>query len=103
MAGAKARAVVAVEVFVEQDQIAPVRVRLELLRTAVHRPPALFVLEEDIAAPARDLLSYFVEVHLPPRTGGTLDGEVVAVIGVVLQERANDQAVDGHPDRPAPV
>src|SRR5262245_62125362 len=41
MAGAQAGAVVAVEVLVEQDQIAPVRVVLEFLRPAVDRPAAI--------------------------------------------------------------
>src|SRR5437879_967716 len=44
MAGAEAGPVVAVEVFVEQDQVTPVRVFLELLRAAVDRPPAILVL-----------------------------------------------------------
>src|SRR5439155_26516778 len=56
MAGAKAGAVVAVEVFVEQDEIAPVRVFLELPRAAVDRPPAILVLEEHVRQPARNLL-----------------------------------------------
>ena len=51
MAGAEAGAVVAVEVLVEQDEIAPVRVFLELPRAAVDRPPAVLVAQED-AAPA---------------------------------------------------
>ena len=60
MAGAEAGAVVAVEVFVEIDQIAPVRVFLELPRAAVDRTPApltptppLKGRGEKIAAPPR--------------------------------------------------
>jgi hypothetical protein len=37
VAGADARSVVAVERFVEEDQLAPVRIRLELLPPAAHR------------------------------------------------------------------
>src|SRR5262245_45070485 len=40
-------AVVAVEVLVEQHEIAPVRILLELLDPSVDRPPALRVSEED--------------------------------------------------------
>ena len=43
VARADAGAVVAVEVFEELDAIAPVRVFLELLRAAVHRPAAVLV------------------------------------------------------------
>ena len=56
MAGAEPRAVVAVEVFVEQDVVAPVGIGLELLRAAVHRPPAVLVAQEDPREPVGDLL-----------------------------------------------
>ena len=52
VAGAEAGAVVAVEVLVEEDQVAPVRVPLELLRPAVNGSPAALVLEEDVRQPA---------------------------------------------------
>src|SRR5262245_21679731 len=47
VAGAEAGAVVAVEVLVKEDQVAPVRVALELLGAAVDRPPSLPVARED--------------------------------------------------------
>ena len=43
MAGAQPGAVVAVEVFVEQDVIAPMRIGLELLHAAVDRTPAMLI------------------------------------------------------------
>src|SRR5262245_55152295 len=46
MAGAQARAVVAVEVLVEQDQVAPVRVRLEFSGASVDGASALLVAQE---------------------------------------------------------
>src|SRR5688572_11966731 len=39
VAGAEPRPVVSMEVLIEQDQVAPVRIVLELLRTAVDGPP----------------------------------------------------------------
>ena len=41
VAGAEAGAGVAIEIFVEQDEVAPVRIGLELLAIAVDRPAAL--------------------------------------------------------------
>jgi hypothetical protein len=41
--GADAGAVIAVEIFVEQDQITPMRIVLKRLRTAVDRPAAVGV------------------------------------------------------------
>ena len=60
VAGAEAGAVVAVEVLVERNVVAPVRVLLELLRAAEHRPPAALVAQEDALQTSRDLLA-------PPR------------------------------------
>ena len=53
--------------------------------------------------PAADLLGDLVERHLTPGARRTLDREVVAVVRVVLEQRPDDQRVDRHPDRPAPV
>ncbi len=43
MAGSQPRAVVAVEIFVEQQQVAPVRVLLEDFKAAVDRPLIGFI------------------------------------------------------------
>src|SRR5215831_564835 len=53
VAGAHALAVVAVEVLVEEHQVAPVRVLLELAGVPVDGPPAGGVLQEDARQPAR--------------------------------------------------
>ena len=56
MAGAQPGAIVAVEVFVEEDVVAPVGIGLELLGAAIDGPPAMFIAQEDPAKPIRDLL-----------------------------------------------
>src|SRR5262245_19137060 len=48
VAGAYARPIVSVEVLVEQDQIAPVRVVLELPAPTVHGSASLSVAQEDL-------------------------------------------------------
>ena len=63
MAGAQAGSVITVEVLVELNVIAPVRVFLELLLAAVHGPMALFVLQKNSAEPARDFFRDFIEIH----------------------------------------
>src|SRR6058998_1470091 len=103
VARAEAGPVVAVEVFVEQEIVAPVRVLLKLARSPVDRPPALAVPQEDAGQPARDLLGDLIEGHLPPGARGTFYGEIIPIVTVVLLQGPDDQAVDGHPDRPAPV
>ena len=62
VAGAEPGAVVAVEVLVEEDQVAPVRIVLELRRAAVDRPPPIGVAQERAGQPAR-------RSPAPPRTG----------------------------------
>ena len=54
VAGAEPRAVVTVEVFIEEDQIAPVRIVLELGGAAVDRPPSVGVAQERARQPAGD-------------------------------------------------
>src|SRR5439155_7331207 len=62
MTRAQTRAVIAVEVFVEEDQVAPVRILLKLPRAPVNRAAALIVSLEDGAEPARDLLGHLVQI-----------------------------------------
>ncbi len=44
-----------------------------------------------------------IKVHPIAGTGGALDLEIVAIITVILEQRADDQRVDREPDRAAPV
>src|SRR5688572_16714768 len=103
MAGAQARSVVAVKMLIKQDAIAPVRIVLEVSSPAIDGPPAPLVLQEDIGEPAADLFGDLIQVHVPAGAGGTFHRELVAVVGVVLQERSDHQGVDRHPDRAAPI
>src|SRR5258705_3950066 len=103
MAGTEPRAVVAVEVLVEEQMVAPVRVGLELLGTAEHRTAAPFVPEKDARQPCGNLPGDFEEIHHDAGPGGALDREAVAVVRVELQERADQQRVHRHPDWSAPV
>src|SRR5215510_11543143 len=63
MAGPEPRAVVTVEVLVEQDEVAPVRIALELRGAAVHGPPAIGAAQEDPGQTVRDLVADLPEVH----------------------------------------
>ena len=63
MARTQSGAVVAVEVFVKQNVVAPMGIGLELLRAAVDRTLTLFIPQEDPAEPLRDLLAHLEEVH----------------------------------------
>ena len=87
VAGSQTRSVIAVEVLEEQDVVLPLGIGLELLRTAIHRPPARFIPQEDSGQTIGDLAGYLEQVHQLARAGGALDFEVVSVIQVVTTAR----------------
>src|SRR5208282_3609669 len=59
MAGAEPGAVVAVEVFVEGDQVLPVMVLVELVGAAKNCPAAVQIAREDVDQPAREFRGHF--------------------------------------------
>src|SRR5215469_16889032 len=59
MTGADASAVVAMEIFVEQQVIPPVVIVLELRSAAEHRPPARLVAQKDPSQPIGDFAGDF--------------------------------------------
>src|SRR6266850_4905965 len=103
MARADAGSGVAVEVLVEERVVTPMGIFLEFAEPVVARPPAVLATEKHAGEPARDLLRDPVEIHVPPGASRTLDGELVAVVRVVVKQGPDDERVDGHPDRTAPV
>ena len=70
---------------------------------AVHRPLAVLVARERGDQPLADLDRHLAQVHHLARAGRALDLEVVAVVAVQLEQRAQDHEVHREPDRPAPV
>src|SRR5215467_5080445 len=103
MASTEAGAVVAMKVLVERQVITPVWVFLKRAGTPVDWPPAMVVPQKHADQPALDLLGDLIQIHLSARARGTFDREITAVIGVILQQAPDDQGVDRHPDRSAPV
>ncbi len=91
------------EVLIELNQVPPVRVLLQFACATVHRPPSGGVPQENAGQPAADFLRNLVQVHLLSAARWTLDGKAIAVIAVILQQRTNEQRIDGHPNRSAPI
>lgn len=103
MACAEAGAVVAIEIFVEQDVVTPVGVLLKLRGAAVDGASSRAIFQENAMQPVIDFAGDFVESHLAAGTGGAFDFKGVAEICVVVEKSADDQAVDGRPDWAAPI
>src|SRR5262245_11403816 len=90
MTGTEASTVVAVKVFVERQVIAPVRVLLKLAGASVDRPPTLVVAQKDAGQAARELLGDLIQGQVPAGARRTFDGEIIAVVGVILQQAPDD-------------
>src|SRR5436190_744051 len=71
--GADTAAVVAVEVFVEPEIVAEVRIGLQLELLAEYGPPPLGVAEKDPRQPAREFGGDLVERQHVARARGTFD------------------------------
>src|SRR5437660_4863764 len=103
MAGADSLAGVAVEVFVEGDGVAPVRVGLEFFKVAEDGALAVGAAQEDASEAAGDFGGDFPKVHHLARACRALYFEIVAVVVMELLERFDNQVVNRKPDWPAPV
>src|SRR5687768_13738099 len=103
MARSDAGGSIAVEVFMKLYAVLPVRIVLKFPLVAVRRTATVFVLQEHAGQTPCNLFGNLIQVHEASGAAGTLDGEVVAVISVVLQQSADYQRIDRHPNWSAPV
>src|SRR5215475_7910462 len=103
MAGPEAGARLPVEVLVERDEVAPVRIALEGLHAAECRAAAVRPTQEDAREAARELDRDVPEIHASARSRRALDRQPLAQEPVELLERLDEEVVHREPDRPAPV
>src|SRR5712692_5696691 len=86
MASADPGAIVAVEVFVEKDQIAPVRIALKELGAARHGPAAIRIAEKNVNEPPGNFGGYLPEIAFSAGMRGALHFEILAVVVVKFLE-----------------
>src|SRR4051812_3816865 len=103
MARADASSIVAVEEFVEQDVVPPMRVALKFFGAPVNRPPAVCIACKGSDQTICNFLADFKEVHQLAGSCRTLNPEIVSVVLIQVQERPDKHDVDWHPYRAAPV
>ena len=94
MAGTDAGAVVAVKIFVERDEIAPMIITLEFFRPAEDRPAAGVVTQKDPRQTLRDLAGHIPEIRQPARTRRAFDFIIVAQKEVKFLQRLDEQVID---------
>mmetsp|Transcript_1014 Transcript_1014/g.1902 ORF Transcript_1014/g.1902 Transcript_1014/m.1902 type:complete len:336 (-) Transcript_1014:1955-2962(-) len=102
MRGADAGAIVAVEVLVEEDVVAPQGI-LPGVVAAEAGAAAFLVDHEHVAHALFEFQRDLPQVQLVAGVRGALDHEGLAVVEVVLLKALDEQEVDGIPDGPAPV
>jgi hypothetical protein len=76
--GAESCPVVAMEVFVKQDVILPVRVTLELFRAAKNRTLPILISQKEICQPPRNLFRHLTSIHHLAGPSRTFNLEVIA-------------------------
>ena len=91
---------VAVEVFVEEDVVTPVRILGVAGEGAVAGPRPVVIRHEQGTEPLREFVGHAIEVYQLARSGRAFDPEGIAVIAVILAQSLDQQEVDGEPDRP---
>ena len=81
MAGVKAGPVIAVEIFVEQQQILPMGIFLKFARPAVNRPSPNFISHKDASQSSRKPLGNLIQRHLPALASRTFHPEIIPIVG----------------------
>src|SRR5262245_30459653 len=103
MARAAAAAGVAVEILVEQRQVAPMGIVGISRFIAVAWAAAIFIGQEEIHEPSRDFQSHVFQIHPASGPGWALDPQAIAIEIVIALKGLYDGEIDRHPDGTAPV
>src|SRR6266571_3275653 len=103
MAGTDAAPAITVEVLVERDVIAPVRIVLKGHVGAKYSSATLLITQKDVREPPREFLRHLPQRQFLAGAGRAFYQEIVAIELLIFLERFDQQEIDGEPDRPAPV
>src|SRR5512139_1281037 len=103
MRGAQAAPAVAVEILVEQDVVAKVRVVALLVAGAVDRAATLAICAENAGEPARQFFGDLIKAELAAGARRALHLQSLAVKVGETVERVHEQVIDREPDGAAPV
>src|SRR5215831_3052005 len=103
MACTQSSPVVAMEVFIEEDVILPVRVLLEFPRSAVDWASAVFVAQENGCQSSRDLFCDFEQSQIVSGTSRALHFELISIKLIQVQQTPDNEGIHRHPDRTSPV
>src|SRR5712664_3154761 len=103
MAGADSGPVVAMKIFVEQDEVAPMRIALKEIDAACNRPAAVRITQKDVCEPPGNFGRYLPEIRFVAGMRWTFHFEIFAVVVMKLLQRFHQEIINRKPDRSAPV
>src|SRR6267154_2534786 len=103
MAGANPAPIITVEIFVEENEIAPVRIALKKFRAAGYRTAAVRIAKENVNEPPGNFRRHLPEIGFGAGMRGALDFKIFTVVVVEFLQGFHEQIVHGKPDGPAPV
>src|SRR5262245_27225272 len=76
--------VVAMEILVKVEVIAPVWVLLKFPRSPIDRTPSFVVAKKDAGQTPVNFFGDLIKVHAVSRAGGTFNSEIISIVSVVL-------------------
>src|SRR5713101_5754815 len=103
MARADPGPIVAMKVFVKENEIFPVRIILKNLQPAGNRTAAIRIAKENMNEPAGDFSRHLPQIGFLRGMRRTLHLEVLPVVVVKFLQRFDEQIVYGKPDGSAPI
>src|SRR5258708_37660089 len=103
MAGANSALIIAMKIFVEKNEIAPVRIALKKLGASGYGTAAVRIAKKNVNEPPGNFRGYLPEVAFAAGMRGALYFEIFAVVVVKFLQGFHEQIVHGKPDGPAPI
>src|SRR5690349_8590323 len=103
MACAESLAVVAVEIFVERNIVAPVRIAVERFHAAEHRTISRGVRKKHVDQTFREQRRDLPQVHHIAASRRTLDSQSVSEIVVIALQRLDQEKIRRKPNWTTPV
>ena len=92
--GSTAPPSVPIKVFIEQDQILPVWVRVIHLCVSMTGPSTILIGQEEVGNPATQVLRDVQQVHLISGTSRIVHFQIVSIEIVIALQTLNDQEIN---------
>src|SRR5260370_42702728 len=102
MAGADAGPIVAMKIFVEKNEVAPVWIALKEIDAARNGPAAVRIAEKNAHEPPGSFCRHLPEIRFAARMRRAFPFEISAVAGMKLLQRFDQEIIHRKPDRPHP-